>query len=65
MKPRTALALLLISSAMLTTGGLFKLLHWPTANIQLLLGATVHVVALLVLAAVVARRQGLKGLIEG
>lgn len=65
MKPRTALALLLISSAMLTTGGLFKLLHWPTANIQLLLGATVRVVALLVLAAVVARRQGLKGLIEG
>jgi hypothetical protein len=65
MKPRTALALVLVSTAMLTLGGLFKVLHWPTANIQLLLGAVVHVVGLLALAINVARRQGLKKLVEG
>jgi hypothetical protein len=65
MKPRTALALVLVSTAMLTLGGLFKVLHWPTANIQLLLGAVVHVVGLLALAINVARRQGLKELVEG
>lgn len=64
MKIRAALAFLLISSAMLTIGGLFKLLHWPTANIQLLLGALVHVVALLALAVHVARGGGMKELLE-
>ncbi|MFT3886318.1 MAG: hypothetical protein QM724_13090 [Flavobacteriales bacterium] len=65
MKPRIALALVLVSAAMLTLGGLFKLLHWPTANIQLLLGTLVHVAALLALAGNVLRRQGLKELVEG
>lgn len=65
MKTRAALALVLISAAMLTVGGLFKLLHWPTANIQLLVGSLVHVVALLALAINVARGQGLKELIGG
>lgn len=65
MKTRVALALVLISAAMLTIGGLFKLMHWPTANIQLGLGALVQVIALLALAINVARRQGLKDLMEG
>lgn len=64
MSSRNALVLVLISSAILTVGGLFKLLHWPGANLQLLVGALVHVVALLALAINVARRQGLKELME-
>lgn len=64
MKIRAALALALIGSAMLTVGGLFKLLHWPTANIQLLLGTLVQVISLLALAAHVARGRGLKELFE-
>lgn len=64
MKIRAALVLALIGSAMLTVGGLFKLLHWPTANIQLLLGTLVQVVALLALAVQVARGRGMKELLE-
>lgn len=64
MKIRAALALVLVGSAMLTVGGLFKLLHWPTANIQLLLGTLVQVVALLALAAHVAHGRGLRELLE-
>lgn len=65
MKPRNALALVLVGLAMLTSGGLFKLLHWPGANIQVLLGAVPQVVGLLSLAVHVVRRQGLRELMEG
>lgn len=64
MKTRTAISLLLVGTAMLTFGGLFKLMHWPSANIQLLLGGLVQVVALLTLAASVARKPDLKELLE-
>lgn len=65
MKTRVALALVLVSVAMITVGGLFKLMHWPSANIQLVLGALVLVFALLSLAINVARRKDLKELIQG
>ncbi|MCB9170319.1 MAG: hypothetical protein H6597_05435 [Flavobacteriales bacterium] len=65
MKSRPALALLLISFAILAMGGLFKVLHWPGANIQLLLGTFLQVVALVSLAINVLRRQGWKELIGG
>jgi hypothetical protein len=64
MKIRIALALFLVSAAMLTFGGLFKLMHWPSANIQLLLGAGLQVIALLALAVNVVRGAGLKELLE-
>jgi len=64
MKTRTAISLLLVGTAMLTFGGLFKLMHWPSANIQLLLGGLVQVVGLLTLAANVARKPDLKELLE-
>jgi len=65
MKTRTAVALLFVSLALLASGGLFKVLHWPTANIQLLVGTLVHVTALASLAINVSRGQNLKELIEG
>lgn len=64
MKTRTAVSLLFVSLALLASGSLFKVLHWPSANIQLLLGTVVHVTALITLATMVARRQSVKELIE-
>ena len=64
MKTRTAVSLLFVSLALLASGSLFKVLHWPSANIQLLLGTVVHVTALITLATTVARRQSLKELLE-
>ena len=52
MKTRTALLLLLIGYTLITSGGLFKIMHWPGANMQLLIGATIQVLALLALAGV-------------
>jgi len=49
---------------MLTFGGLFKLLHWPSANIQLMLGALGQGFALLVLAVKMAKTDGLKELLR-
>ncbi|HRO99116.1 MAG TPA: hypothetical protein PLN54_06735 [Flavobacteriales bacterium] len=64
MNTRTALALLLIGTAIITSGGLFKVLHWPSANIQLMLGTMVQVVALLMLAANVLRSGSLRQVLE-
>ncbi|HQV75599.1 MAG: hypothetical protein KBA60_06490 [Flavobacteriales bacterium] len=64
MKIRIALSLLLAGTAILTLGGLFKLLHWPTANIQLMIGALVQVVALFVLAVKIATTDGLPGMLN-
>lgn len=64
MNTRTALALLLIGTAFVTSGGLFKVLHWPTANIQLVLGTLLQIVALVALAAKVLRCGDLKQLFE-
>ena len=50
MRTRTAVSILLIGTAVITLGSLFKVLHWPSANIQLMLGAVLQVSALLVLA---------------
>ncbi len=50
MKTRKLLALLLIGTALLTSGGLFKILHWPGANAQFMLGAMVQTVMLVALA---------------
>lgn len=62
MKPRTALVMLLMGAALLTSGGLFKVFHWPSASIQLLLGGLLLVVALLVLAIHVAQGRLLPNL---
>lgn len=64
MNTRTALALLLIGTAIITSGGLFKVLHWPSANIQLMLGTVMQVVALLTLAAKVLQSGALKRMLE-
>lgn len=64
MKTRVAISILLVGTAMLTFGGIFKLLHWPSANIQLLLGALVQVFALLVLAVKMARTQRWKEVLD-
>ena len=50
MNTRKALAFVLCTAAVITSGGLFKVLHWPGANIQLLLGGTLHIIALFALA---------------
>lgn len=64
MKTRTAFALLFVSLALLASGSLFKVLHWPTANIQLLVGTLIQVTALITLALIVARSPRLKDLLE-
>jgi hypothetical protein len=64
MKTRTALALLLIGTAIITSGGLFKIMHWPSANIQLVLGTLMQVAALLALAAKVRQGGDLNQLLE-
>ncbi|MBK7382924.1 MAG: hypothetical protein IPI81_06240 [Flavobacteriales bacterium] len=63
MRTRTAFSLLLIGTAIVTGGSLFKVLHWPSANIQLLLGAMLQVAALLVLAYRSMRSTHLKDLL--
>lgn len=64
MKTRTAVALLFVSLALLASGSLFKVLHWPSANIQLLLGTVLQVTALITLAFIIARSSRLKELLE-
>lgn len=64
MSTRIALVLLLIGYALITAGGLFKIMHWPGANIQLLLGACVQVMALLALAMQVLRHDSLRALLD-
>ena len=64
MKTRTALSLLFIGLAVLALGGMFKMLHWPSANIQLLLGTLAQVTALVALALNVSRRKNVKELLE-
>ena len=64
MKTRIAISILLAGTAMLTIGGLFKLLHWPTANIQLMLGAMEQVVGLIALAVKMATTDGLPGMLN-
>ena len=64
MKTRTALALLLIGTAIITSGGLFKIMHWPSANFQLVLGTLMQVAALLALAAKVFQGGDLNQLLE-
>lgn len=44
---RIASVLAFLSAAILVSGGLFKVFHWPSANIQLLVGGVLLVVALL------------------
>ncbi|MBL0126853.1 MAG: hypothetical protein IPP83_05215 [Flavobacteriales bacterium] len=63
MRTRTAVSLLLVGTAVITLGSLFKVLHWPTANIQLLLGAMLQVAALLVLAYRTVKAPHLKDLL--
>lgn len=64
MNTRIALSLTLIGIAVLTLGSLFKTLHWPGANLQILAGSMVLVVALVALAVNVARGHGFRGLVE-
>jgi hypothetical protein len=64
MNTRTAVALLLIGTAIISSGGLFKVLHWPSASIQLMLGTLMQVVALLTLAANVLRSGSLRQVLE-
>lgn len=60
MNTRFAFATILIGLAVLTMGSLFKFLHWPGANIQVLLGSATFSVGLVFLAVNVARGRGLK-----
>ena len=64
MKTRTALLLLLIGHTLITSGGLFKIMHWPGANMQLLIGATIQVLALLALVVQVMRHASLRALLD-
>ncbi len=64
MKTRTALLLLLIGYTLITSGGLFKIMHWPGANMQLLIGATIQVLALLALVVQVMRHASLRALLD-
>jgi hypothetical protein len=64
MKTRTALLLLLIGYTLITSGGLFKIMHWPGANMQLLIGATTQVLALLALTIQVMRHASLRALLD-
>ena len=63
MKTRTATSLLLLGTAVITIGSLFKLLHWPTANIQLMIGAAFQSVGLITLAYRSMRSADLKELL--
>lgn len=64
MNTRIALSLTLVGMAILTMGRLFKFLHWPGANIQLLIGSVVLVIALVALSVNVARGRGFRGMVE-
>jgi hypothetical protein len=64
MKTRTAIILLLSGYTLITTGGLFKIMHWPGANMQLLVGACIQVIALITLVLQVARHNSLRDLLE-
>lgn len=64
MNTRFAFSTLLIGLAVLTLGSLFKFLHWPGANVQVLLGSLTFALGLVSLALNVARGRGLKGLLE-
>lgn len=50
MKTRSILVVLLIGTALLTSGSLFKILHWMGANAQILVGALLQTAMLLMLA---------------
>jgi hypothetical protein len=64
MKTRTAIILLLSGYILLTTGGLFKIMHWPGANLQLLAGACIQVISLVTLIILVARNNSLRALLD-
>ncbi|MCU0318476.1 MAG: hypothetical protein MUE88_00140 [Flavobacteriales bacterium] len=64
MKTRTALLFVLAGYTVITTGGLFKIMHWPSANMQLLIGATVQAVGLLALLGQVMRHHSLRALLD-
>lgn len=55
MNTRASIVLLLLGTSILISGSLFKVLHWPSANIQLLLGSVLQSVSLIMLAIKVAR----------
>lgn len=50
MKTRSILVVLLIGTAMVSAGSLFKALHWMGANAQILVGALLQTAMLLMLA---------------
>lgn len=62
MNTRIAFAMSLVGLALLTLGGLFKFLHWPGANIQVLLGALLFAASLVGLAVNVSRGRVMKDL---
>lgn len=64
MNTRAALSTLLFGFAVLTLGSLFKVLHWPGANVQIVLGSLLSALGLLGLAIHVARGRALRGLGE-
>ena len=64
MKARTALALFLSGTSLFIGGVLFKIQHWPFASIQLILGAGLQSITLIVLAYKVARAPDLKGFLD-
>lgn len=61
---RIAFSLALLGAALLVMGSLFKFLHWPGANIQVLAGALVLSVGLVALAINVARGRACRGVVE-
>lgn len=64
MNTRIAFSTTLIGLAVLTLGSLFKFLHWPGANIQVLLGSMAFALGLVLLAINVARGRGFRRLVE-
>lgn len=65
MKTRTTIAFVLISAALLVIGGSFKLLHWPTANVLLVPGSVLQVIALVALAKQLANKRSTRGSVRG
>lgn len=63
MNNRIVLSIALIGIAVLIMGRLFKFLHWPGANVQILVGSVAVAAALVALAINVARGRGLKELL--
>lgn len=47
MKTKYVLAFFLVGVVLIITGSLFKIMHWPSANVLMILGSIFEVIALI------------------